>query len=201
MDSNTRNARNLRDISGRAGVKSRAGIAVPRQGRPMTATTTWSLVWSSGVGRDKPVPYGLPVAGLKPRRGGACPRPRRMLSLRRKTGRDNAARRLARARKGAHSPSGPTPHRPRTPRLAAALRATFAAQTPGSVPYGLPVAGRRPRRGGACPRPRRTLSLRRKTRRGGLAVGYSLQRTPAWNRRPAWVAPTMCSIVLLPSTL
>ena len=180
-------------------------LEVPRQGKPMTATTTWSLVCVErrGTGQARPLRH-LPVAGLKPRRGGARPRPRRMLvglGSPENVGRDNAARRLARARKGAHSPSGPTPHRPRTPRLAAALRATFAAQTPGSVPYGLPVAGRRPRRGGACPRPRRTLSLRRKTRRGGLAVGYSLQRTPAWNRRPAWVAPTMCSIVLLPSTL
>ena len=87
----------------------------------------------------------------RPRGGDPCGRPRRTCrfvrrdgtspSLRRfaptlaertgwlDAGRDNAARRLV------ASPSGPSPHRPRTPRLAAALRAAAAVQTPRPVPY------------------------------------------------------------------
>ena len=68
--------------------------------------------------------------GRPARRGDPCGRPR--------------TARPASARDGttppdcscAHSPSGPSPHRPRTLHPATALRAVAAAQTPRPVPYG-----------------------------------------------------------------
>ena len=81
------------------------------------------------AGRDKPVPYGVVPRTHRPhehavgatlvvaRVGHAgCP----------EAGRDNAARRLA--------PSGPSPHRPRTPRLAAAPRAALRRRLLGPSP-------------------------------------------------------------------
>ena len=62
------------------------------------------------------------------RRGDPCGRPHRTYLLCLVTGRDNAARPLV------ASPSGPNPHRPRTPRLAAALRAAARRRLLGPSP-------------------------------------------------------------------
>ena len=61
------------DCPSRGGNPVGAGLAPPAP----------DIVAATGTGRDKPVPYGLPVAWRKPRRGGVCPRPHRTLSLRR----------------------------------------------------------------------------------------------------------------------
>ena len=136
------------------------GIHVPRHVPPTCAIsrTPWRPVRPfpattvSSIRRGDRAPW-------RPR----CGRPRRTCRLPGKRDGTTPPDRSRRPR--AHSPSGPSRHRPRTPRRATALRAVDTSRTPGPVPYGLPPgSGSRgrlegARRGDPCGRPCRTCRL------------------------------------------
>ena len=122
-------------------------------------------------GREIPGASGIGTGQARPLRSFPCTSATRIVGATlvvarvgrsralRAAGRDNAARRLARARKGAHSPSGPSPHRPRTPRPATALRAVAWRRLLGPSPTGVFLHVRDPsnRRGDPCGRPCREI--------------------------------------------